>query len=242
MVGMLFPKQGHSASQSHYCVACRSRRKTMNVWGGPCHSFILSGICPRDCLDNGKCVTQHGQLCWEGFSSLRCAYGMSELTPPLLLSAGEEIFYFTVSNQLQTMSGLLFRQWEWDAQTHRGERRRTWTNPSTATEKGEERFPCRYWDSGADLAVVSSSWFCASAQEVFYDLSFFPQKPAINGLPPTPKVLVRNPVCSGNYGNLLSLVWKVYAGKRHQLIWGDFLHLTASYFSTAGSTIFVSIV
>lgn len=163
----------------------------MNVWGGPCHSFILSGICPRDCLDNGKCVTQHGQLCWEGFSSLRCAYGMSELTPPLLLSTGEEIFCFTVSNQLQTMSGLLFRQWEWDAETHRGERRRTWTNPSTATEKGEERFPCRYWDSGADLAVVSSSWFCASAQEVFYDLSFFPQKPAINGLPPTPKVLVR---------------------------------------------------
>lgn len=140
MVGMLFPKQGHSVSQSHYCVACRSRRKTMNVWGGPYHSFILSGICPRDCLDNGKCVTQHGQLCWEGFSSLRCAYGMSELTPPLLLSTGEEIFYFTVSNQLQTMSGLLFRQWEWDAETHRGERRRTWTNPSTLHTKGAE-FP-----------------------------------------------------------------------------------------------------
>lgn len=69
---------------------------------------------------------------------------------------GGGIFYFTVANKLQTMSGLLFRQWKWDAETHRGERRRTWTNPSTATEKGEERFPCRCWDSGADVTVVSS--------------------------------------------------------------------------------------
>lgn len=136
------------------------QKKTMDVWRGPCHSFILSGICPRDCLDNGKCSR-------EGFSSLRCGCGMSELTPPLQLSTREmrfsiflfsiflfSIFYFSF---LQTVSGLLFRQWEWDAETHRGERRRTWTNPSTATEKGEERFPCRYWGCGADVTVMSSS-------------------------------------------------------------------------------------
>lgn len=131
------------------------RRKTMSVWGGPCHSFILSGICPRDSLDNGKCAAQQEWLCWEGFSSLRCGCGMSELTPPLLLSTGEKRFSVSLC---QTTSVLLFRQWEWDAETHRGERGRTWTNPSAATEKGEERFPCRCWDSGADVTVMSSSW------------------------------------------------------------------------------------
>lgn len=49
-------------------------------------------------------------------------------------------------------------------------------------------------------AVGLMSLSCPRADQCtrgVYDLSFFPQKPAINGLPPTPKVLVRNPRALG---------------------------------------------
>ncbi|PKU30101.1 mitogen-activated protein kinase kinase kinase kinase 5 isoform x3 [Limosa lapponica baueri] len=52
-------------------------------------------------------------------------------------------------------------------------------------------------------------------------------KPAINGLPPTPKVLVRDLICSRSYWKpvVMTPLWsqKVYARINHQLIWDQYI-------------------
>lgn len=159
-------------------------------------------------------------LCWEGFSSLRCGCGMSELTAPLQLSTGEEGFSISLweiscKPCLGSFSGNgngMLKHIEENAEG-------PGQIPQLPRKKEKRDFPVGVGTLGL-MSLLCPHTGLISAQEGFKIFLFFPQKPAINGLPPTPKVLVRN-LCA-NYGNLLSLLWRVYAGIRHQLTWVGF--------------------